>query len=145
MIILDPVTFAWKTEKYRSNPIHREALKYMTTNGMRMRSKSELIIGDILEKYGIIYRYEQAIEICGKIYYPDFVILCDDGTIIIWEHFGLMEDESYKLKAFNKICDYRKLGFKQYKNLICTWEDDLESMENIEDIVNRIILKSKVW
>ena len=39
--------------------------------------------GKILEKYGIIYRYEQAIEICGKIYYPDFVILCDDGTIII--------------------------------------------------------------
>lgn len=39
---------------------------------------------------------------------------CDDGTIIIWEHFGLMED-------------------------------DLESMENIEDIVNRIILKRKVW
>lgn len=145
MIILDPVTCAWKTEKYSHNPIHPEALKYMTTNGVRMRSKSERIIGNILEKYGIIYRYEEAVEICGKIYYPDFTILCDDGTIIIWEHFGLMEDEGYKFKAFNKICDYRKLGFKQYKNLICTWEDDLESMENIEDIVNRIILKRKVW
>lgn len=47
----------------------------------------------------------------GKLYVKN---KCDDGTMIIWEHFGLMED-------------------------------DLESMENNEDIVNRIILKRKVW
>ena len=98
-----------KRKHRRINAFCEEIKKY---EGGKLYVKNKR--GKILEKYGIIYRYEQAIEICGKIYYPDFVILCDDGTIIIWEHFGLMED-------------------------------DLESIENIENIVNRIILKRKVW
>lgn len=35
------------------------------------------------------FRYEAKLAINGKVYYPDFMILCDDGRILIWEHFGL--------------------------------------------------------
>ena len=82
------------------------------------------MIADFLSEHGIPFRYEAKLLIDGKAYYPDFVILCEDDTLILWEHFGLMSQDEYFKRACEKIKTYRKKGYMQHTNLICTWEED---------------------
>ena len=44
----------WMNELYKRNEYHSENLKYRTRSGIRVRSKSELLITMVLNKYGII-------------------------------------------------------------------------------------------
>lgn len=122
---------AWESEYYHTNPFKPEHLRYVTNSGVKVRSKSEKIIADKLSEYGIVYRYEAFIDVNGKGLYPDFTIKKSDGSIAIWEHFGLMNDREYFEKAIMKIHQYREVGFVQHKNLICTYEEDLQEISRI--------------
>ncbi len=132
--------FKWNEDEYRSNTYKPEHLKYSTGRGVKMRSKSERTIGNKLEEWDIAYRYENMFISAGEIYYPDFTIRKEDGTLVIWEHFGLMDNKEYYKNALSKINQYRKSGIKQYKNLICTYEDDLEDMRNLNEIIFRFLI-----
>ncbi len=126
----------WMQEPYQRNPYHPEHLQYATTNGIKMRSKSERAIANRLEAKYIAYRPEAPFQLGDKIAYPDFIILLPNGEIVIWEHFGLMDDEAYKQKAQEKIEEYRKQGYVQHKNLICTYEEDIKSVAYIDRIID---------
>ncbi|MBQ9961159.1 MAG: hypothetical protein IJP00_04570 [Firmicutes bacterium] len=130
----------WMTEDYERNTFRSEELKYKTKRGVQVRSKSELLIGSRLEQHNLPFRTEEKMVIDGKILFPDFIIRCPDGRIVIWEHFGLMDDEDYYYRAQQKIELYRKAGFVQHKNLICTWEEDITSADDIDAIIKRFIL-----
>lgn len=138
-ITMSPREKDWLT-KYNSNPYRPEALRYCTTGGIKMRSKSERTIGNKLEEYNIPYRYEPRLMIENKTYYPDFMILCSNGSIVIWEHFGMMDQEEYRMHALLKTIQYRKIGFKQINNLICTWEEDLDDLETVDEIIETYII-----
>ena len=114
-----------------------EQLIYQTKSGIMVRSKSERMIADFLTEHGIPFRYEAKLVIHGRTYYPDFTILCEDGTLLLWEHFGLMEQDEYFKHACEKIKAYRKKGYMQHTNLICTWEEDLLQAEQLEEILIR--------
>ena len=129
----------WISSYYEKNPFRPENLKYRTKSGILVRSKSERIIADLLTKYGFLFRYEQKLVIGDNVYYPDFIIMLDDGRMVIWEHFGLMDNEEYYLKACEKIENYRKAGFATHTNLICTYEDDIRSEEILEGIICRYL------
>lgn len=129
----------WDEASYNKNPYRTEFLRYGTKKGINMRSKSERTIGNKLEEWNIPYRYEAAIKIDGKIFYPDFTILKESGEIVLWEHMGLMDNEEYSLKAIMKINFYRKAGFKLHRNLICTWEEDIEKMDTLDEIIMKYI------
>ncbi len=47
---------------------------YQTLSGDRVRSKSEVIIGNILYQSGIPFAYEKELKAAGKPYSPDFTI-----------------------------------------------------------------------
>lgn len=130
----------WMKADYETNPFRIEELKYKTRGGVKVRSKSERIIAERLEAWGIPFRTEMRMNISGKTVYPDFVIRRADGTLIVWEHLGLMDDGEYHKKAIEKIELYRESGFVQHKNLICTWEEDIISGDDIDDIIKRFIL-----
>ena len=72
-------------------------------------------------------------------YYPDFTILCSDGTILLWEHFGMEDDDDYFMKSCWKLRNYRKGGYNTHKNLICTYEDDLLSEDHLDFLIQRYI------
>ena len=129
--------YQWMKADFETNPLYREKLLYKTSMGNMVRSKSELNIANVLERLGIPYRYEQKLVVNGNIVYPDFVILLPNRNILIWEHNGLMDDEDYKKRSYIKIGDYEAAGFRQHKNLIITYEDDIRMPEQIEDIVGR--------
>lgn len=67
---------------------------YQTLSGDMVRSKSEVIIANILFERGVKFDYEQTIYVDGKPYAPDFTIT-RDGKTYYWEHLGLLEQEQY--------------------------------------------------
>ena len=84
----------WRHLPYTGKPFEINAPEHYTACGVRVRSKSEIIIADALDRAGIPYRYEFPASIKGwGTLYPDFTCL-DVRTRkeIIWEHFGLMGD-----------------------------------------------------
>lgn len=114
----------WLSEPFESNPYHPEQLIYRTRSGLLVRSKSELAIASLLEEYRLPFRYECRLEMADGITYPDFMIM-DPKTccIYIWEHFGLMDNDEYEAKTYQKIHSYRQAGYFPGDNLIMTFED----------------------
>ncbi len=117
----------WSREEYRKNPYHEEHLRYETSFGLRVRSKSELLIAELLCKYGIPFRYDAAVRVRGndgkwKTYYADFIIMLPTGEQILWEHMGLLGKEDYRRHAFEKLTDYFHHGYFVPNNLIITMD-----------------------
>lgn len=131
---------SWVNEAFESNPLKPENLTYMTESGVKVRSKSERTIADKLFYYGIPFRYECAVGSEGQKMYPDFMIMRRDGSVVLWEHFGLTGKQDYYLNSVAKIQKYRNMGFVQHKNLICTWEEDLLDPAEIRRIIERFLL-----
>ncbi len=127
------------TRNYDKNPVYPENLVYATNGGEMVRSKSEQSIGNMLEEYGIDYSYDRRVD--GQSHYADFTIYCRDGSKIIWEHFGLMDaDEDYYRKALSRMEDYRRQGWRQWRNLIYTFEEDVRDPKALREIVEEFIL-----
>ena len=125
----------WIRNKQSKNPKKREYLRFATNGGVMTRSKSERYIGNFLEAKGVIYMYEDEIE-----KHPDFTILCPNGRIVIWEHCGMMDKVGYYLNTMVRKYEYRKIGYAQHDNLICTYDEDLNDARTLEKIYRRYIL-----
>jgi len=76
----------------------------------------------------------------GKRIYPDFILKKPDGSEIIWEHFGFMDNREYAIKISEKLELYRINGYRQHANLICTYEEDIRSQESISKIIRKFVL-----
>lgn len=114
----------WEDIEYIGKPIDETVAELYTAKGERVRSKSEVIIADTLNREGISYRYEYPIQLkgYGKVY-PDFTILnISLRKEIYWEHLGMMDDEEYAEKAVRKINNYIQNGIFPGDNLILTYE-----------------------
>ena len=146
--------YRWVMEKYRKNPFRPEELKFETYSKIKVRSKSEQSIGNSLELRGIPYRYEMEMDlkvdwmddVTGmspggyKKYYPDFVIPLPTGEMLIWEHLGRIDLESYRTHNMEKIAAYRQSGVCRDEYLILTFEKDLENLDRLDQIIaNRIM------
>ena len=131
--------YKWMTSNFESNPIFPEALQYKTLMGTMVRSKSELNIANALERLGVPYRYEAKIDLVESTYYPDFTILKMDKSILIWEHNGLMDDLEYAEKAMLRTQRYEESGYRQHRDLIITYEDDIRTPQQIENIIKRYV------
>ena len=125
---------SWKSVKYQGKAFSEDTPEFYTAKEERVRSKSELIIADLLNKEGIPYRYEYPIHLSGmgKIY-PDFTVLnVKKRKEMYWEHFGMMDDPSYVEKALQKIVLYEKNGIFHGENLILTYETRKNPMNQKE-------------
>ena len=69
---------------------------YTTVDGNHVRSKSEVIICDLLAKSNIQYKYEERLEYePGQVINPDFTVYLADGRVFYWEHLGCLGQEVY--------------------------------------------------
>ena len=90
-------------DKYHLNRI------YKTVDGNHVRSKSEVIISDLLSKSGLKYEYERLLEYePGKIINPDFTIFLDNGRTFYWEHIGMLGNEKYSEDWSKKMDIYER-------------------------------------
>ena len=132
------------------NPKHREQLTAEVSNGLMVRSKSEMGIAEGLLHYGPHFQYEKAL-VLTKIHdnrdgtawsenvtvYPDFTIFLPGGDIIYWEHCGLFDQEPYHTNNHEKFDLYYSNNIYPPKNLIITMDGPNKPFSNIE--IRRII------
>lgn len=89
-----------RSEWYEEGKIH-EAL-----GGQMVRSKSELIIANMLHERGVPFLYEKLCRVGdGTMYLPDFTISWR-GETWFWEHWGRMDLPEYKKKRDEKVAWY---------------------------------------
>jgi ATP-dependent exoDNAse (exonuclease V) alpha subunit len=86
-------------------------LIHITVRGEAVRSKSEVIIANLLHAKNVHYGYETPLEIGGVTKYPDFTIEDDDtGISYYWEHCGMLSDPGYRARWAEKKEWYRENG-----------------------------------
>ena len=119
----------WNAEKYEKNKSFSENLRYETEQGDIVRSKSEVIIANLLyrNKKDIIYKYEKPLEIIEngrkKTIYPDFTIMnVHTGKVTYWEHAGLMDDAFYAKEFVKKMNMYIANDLILGRDVIVTFE-----------------------
>ncbi len=114
----------WKEVIYEPMGFKDGAAVFCSDNGIRVRSKSELMIANALEKAGIPFRYEYPVKLksMGDVR-TDFMCLnVRTRKEILWEHFGRMDDEGYINRNVPKIADYAHSGYFEGENMIMTFE-----------------------
>lgn len=127
-----------------------EGLIHMTRRGIPVRSKSEVIIADLLFSKGVEFHYEQPfIGTDGSWRSPDFTIDDDTtGTTIYWEHLGMLQRPSYRRRWEDKLAWYQRNGVTPYeagesseKVLVTTRDGDDGSISSadIEALINEVL------
>lgn len=130
-----------------SNSLHQEIGRYLgvdkhklgkihqAENGIWVRSKSEVIISNILYRSNIDFTYEE------KLYYnerqwkePDFTIR-HNGKIWYWEHLGLLGDEQYNENWQEKKLIFKNMGI--YDSVLITKESAVLSQQ-ANELIKRI-------
>ena len=100
-----------------------ERLIHNTTIGVPVRSKSEVIIANLLHSKGIEFLYEEQLKVNGQLVdkFPDFTIYDDNtGITHLWEHLGMLNDPGYKRRWEEKQQWY-------FDNGIRMWNDNEKS------------------
>lgn len=89
-------------------------LIHHTRKGIHVRSKSEVIIADLLYSKGIDFVYERELVLGDVSRLPDFTIEdFDTGETYYWEHLGMLNNSSYKRKWEEKKAWYASNGIHQ--------------------------------
>ena len=121
---IDDFAERWSKIPYDPKPFNDGDPNHYAKNGLRVRSKSEAIIVDLLLEYGIVFRYECPIYLkgLGQIH-PDFIVINKrTGEEFVWEHFGRMDDWRYANDMVKRVEAYHYNGYYEGKNLIYTLE-----------------------
>jgi ATP-dependent exoDNAse (exonuclease V) alpha subunit len=88
-----------------------EGLIHHTRKGISVRSKSEVIIADLLYSKDVEFVYESELVLGGKKRFPDFTIEdADTGETYYWEHLGMLNKASYRRKWEQKLQWYKENG-----------------------------------
>jgi exodeoxyribonuclease V alpha subunit len=99
-----------------------ERLIHRTLTGVLVRSKSEVIVADVLTKLGISYQYEERLASHGDandFRLPDFTVRYE-GDTWYWEHLGMLSTPSYRESWERKQGWYERNG---YLGQVVTSED----------------------
>lgn len=138
----------WKNESYEPYQKYQENLKYETDNGELVRSKSEVIIANILakNKEHLLYKYERPLELMinGQLQtiHPDFTIInVHTGKITYWEHAGRMDDARYASEFIQKMNTYIENKLFPGEDVIVTYEtmNNPLNIHNVKMIVGRLM------
>ena len=120
--------------------------RYKTKRGEYVRSKSELIIANMLHDAGVPYKYEMTIALDIDfllVNSPDFTVLNKrTRQEFIWEHHGRMDDPDYCNDKIYMLSKYMEKGYFPGKNLILTFETSKHPLrvEDIEMIIKEYLI-----
>jgi len=135
----------------RTTRFLEEGLIHRTERGELVRSKSELVIADKFHARGIVYFYEQPLQLgVGRVRYPDFTIADHaSGVTYYWEHLGLLHDPSYRSRWERKRAEYIEAGIRPYEDgggpegtLVETRDDPMGGLDagHIAELIDAIML-----
>lgn len=114
---------------FKEGRIHSTLTEYL------VRSKSEVIIANLLQKEEIEFEYEKRLVAPdGSFYLPDFTIYVR-GEEIYWEHLGLLENQDYNNHWKNKKAWYDK----HFPGQLLTSEESGNLTKDAQEIINTIL------
>lgn len=121
---------------------YAEHLIHRTEKGHMVRSKSELVIANMLYYMGIEYEYERLLvgDAIPDRLRPDFTFVNPAGDLILWEHLGMLIRDDYR-QAWEWKCNwYAQNGFVLGKNLFMTEDDDRGGLDStkVRDVATKI-------
>lgn len=131
----------WASQPFRQSDYRPEEKIHITSRGLAMRTRAELLIAEMLYRYDIPFRYEQVV-IAGKyVLAPDFTFLGADGEEFYWEYCGMMADPAYRKRQLWRRGLYEGIGINEWTNMIYTYDEgDSIDMREIEAIIKTKIL-----
>lgn len=152
--LVEPVTLEnemyikrWLEDKEKiskNNSLPPSNKDFFTDKGERVRSKSEVIIANILNKLKIPYCYELPLQLKNNVtVHPDFCCLnVRTRKEIFWEHFGMMGDKEYAENAVKKIREYTENGYFSGDTFIYTMEtsENPINTKEIENLVKKCLM-----
>ena len=118
-------------------PYRPEGLIHRTSTGVAVRSKSEIVVADVLTHLGLSWTYEEPLK--GKsgssndFRIPDFTIR-RGGETWYWEHLGMLDRADYQARWKKKKAWYEANGYAQ--QLITSEESATEGLR--ADILGNI-------
>ena len=135
--LINPVTLPdeeykqrWLQEAYEPMGFDEGDPYYLTQKGLRVRSKSEMLIAERLDAKGIPYKYEYPVELQYGTVHPDFKILrLSDRKELYYEHLGKMDDPAYAQKNVKKLREYALNGYTIGDNLFLTMETSVTPLD----------------
>lgn len=131
----------WGKQDYQASAYKPEHKKHQTSNGLKMRSKSEVLIMEKLYHYGIDARYEQEWVFGNDRIAPDFTFEDEHRQLFHWEHLGMMDDPRYAAHNYDKLMKYFRHGFILGKNLIVSFDlNGTIDMKQIDFIIQNEII-----
>ena len=112
-------------DRFKYKRIHR------TLSGDMVRSKSEVIVANILHQSGIPFAYEVPLRgRDGTYYLPDFTIEWQ-GKTYYWEHLGMLDIYDYKQKWERKKAWYRE----HFSDQLLTTQETSTLSEETKNII----------
>lgn len=135
--------FSYAVRDQHNTIPYAEGLIHKTKKeGLLVRSKSEVIIANMLVEKGVEFEYER--EFIGKNdqkRIPDFTFIDAAGDTIFLEHLGMMSLPSYKADWEKKLAFYESNGYKIGNNLFTTTESEKGGIDSlaIADVIDKIL------
>ncbi len=128
----------YKSIKECSNPmVNSSNYKY---KNYRMRSRAEVVVAECLDKLGLKYKYEPAVQLGSEIIYPDFVVYIESLDYCFFiEYLGKMNDYDYTHKTVIRINNYTDSGVYPYESILYLYGSK-DYMPSPEFITNQIII-----
>ena len=116
-----------------------------TTRGEYVKSMAEFIIAESLLKHNVPYIYEDKVKtIDNQRYKPDFTAInIRTGKILLWEHFGMLENPKYLDDNISKLESFRLMGCYPGNGMIITMSSKQQPIkeETVDYIVRNSFLK----
>ena len=132
----------WQKKEYPHKPQEPDGT-FLTLKNEKVRSKSEIIIANLLKEYRIPYHYEVPVAMKnGQNLYPDFLCLnVRTRKEFYWEHCGKMSDSEYTSNMTRRLRQFAASGIIIGKNLILTMETDSTplSIKEVEQIIKTFL------
>lgn len=111
-------------------------------NGIRLRSRFELIVANALTSLKLQFKYEVALELNGETVYPDFLVFLPELEIcFIIECLGMLDNPDYVYRNTSKLINYfaEKLIVDRDLLIFCGGKDFLPDSAYIRNQIIRHI------
>lgn len=148
--LITPITFTnfqyaslWKDAPYKTKGFTDRQTAFVTSSSLKVRSKSEIIISELLSKHEIPFRYEARLRLSNIYIYPDFTCLnVRTKKEYIWEHFGMLDETEYANKTVKKMNTYYANGYYPGENLLITTETKQSPLtsEAVETMIKHYLI-----
>jgi len=122
-----------------STPFVEGLIHKTLQEGLFVRSKSEVIIANMLYEREILFEYEREYIDGNKRRIPDFTFIDAAGDIVILEHLGMLHKPTYKEEWEKKLKFYESNGFKLGTNLFTTQDDENGAIDSLE--IEKVIIQ----